>query len=250
MLQGNHKKAIKLLQNLKVEGEQKWLELSLPTLTSNALGCVHLTMGKPETALYHLKLAIDSHGEAVRSEAFRQRHDMLHQVHRNRLVYNTAVCLLHRGQHAAAFSALKALSASPAMAASPHLWLRMAECCIADNVQDGDGFDQVTDPSSVVVTRNSAVKQLGERETRKLILQQQQQQQQQHGQQPKQQGKSSAFGNGSDTDSGGKLSLLQASSCLKKAAYLLTDILLETKPNPIELRVSSSVFALRLGLYR
>ncbi len=145
-LKGNHKKAIKLLQNLKAEVEgapqhqQQLVEQMLPTLVSNAQGCVHLVMGKPEVALYHMKAAMEAHSTALQDLAFRQRPDFLHQVHRNVLAYNTAVCLLHRGDHQCAYTTFKALSVSSLMAASPNLWLRMAECCIAENVQPGDGF--------------------------------------------------------------------------------------------------------------
>ncbi len=197
-LRGNHRKAVKLLlNNVKMDPEEKgswdYLERVLPSLHSNALGCAHLAMGKPEVAIFHFRSAVEMHTEAVlRSDGsnFRQRPDFLHQVHRNEMAYNAATCLLHRGEPSKAFSTFRALSSSPGVAASPHLWLRMAECCIAEdakrNQREGEDFKEIAkapEAKSSSSTSSSLARPVGEGRNRKMVLQQQQQQQQQSQQQ-------------------------------------------------------------------
>lgn len=65
--QGNHKKAMKLL-NLSLSNGKSPVSPLSQSLFQNNLGCVHLMMNKPDIALYHIKNAMEAHLTAVKDD--------------------------------------------------------------------------------------------------------------------------------------------------------------------------------------
>ena len=113
---------------------------------------------------------------------------------------------MHRGEYRIAYDTLHALE--PAMRTSPHLWLHMAECCLGDHTREQDAFKDLLNGTGGKGALPS-IKQVGERENRKLVLQQQKE-------------SAAPKNNKNDLGPADPLTLTNALSCLRKANYLAT----------------------------
>jgi CCR4-NOT transcription complex subunit 10 len=114
------------------------------SLYHNNLGCIHMATGKPNAARYTFNDAINLHNAAIRDDSaglLAARKDYMLRLKNCELVYNLGVNLLHIGQHRESFDTL--MRTSSLLAKSSHLWLHLAECCIAHNSEKRDGFKEL-----------------------------------------------------------------------------------------------------------
>ena len=69
--------------------------------------------------------------QALKSDALKQRRDRLLLHKRAEMAYNLALSKLHAGHHQRAFAELQALTRGRCYGYNPHVWLHLAEACIA-----------------------------------------------------------------------------------------------------------------------
>uniref|UniRef100_A0A8D1GRN7 CCR4-NOT transcription complex subunit 10 n=1 Tax=Sus scrofa TaxID=9823 RepID=A0A8D1GRN7_PIG len=142
-LRGNYRKAVKLLNSSNIAEHPGFMKTGecLRCMFWNNLGCIHFAMSKHNLGIFYFKKALQendnvcaqlSAGSTDPGKKFSGRPMCtLLTNKRYELLYNCGIQLLHIGRPLAAFECL--IEAVQVYHATPRLWLRLAECCIAAN---------------------------------------------------------------------------------------------------------------------
>ncbi|XP_060561318.1 CCR4-NOT transcription complex subunit 10-like, partial [Ruditapes philippinarum] len=141
-LRGNYRKAMKMLGS----GPQMYTDKGecLTVMHYNNLGCIHFHLRKHNLGAFYFRKAIQENENVVRE--MRRSTDQQNRQHGGtkslsgrplhclgmsrhfELMYNMGIQLLHCGKALPAFECL--IEAVQIYQINPHLWLRLAECCI------------------------------------------------------------------------------------------------------------------------
>lgn len=149
-LRGNYRKAMKMLGS----GPQMYTDKGecLTVMHYNNLGCVHFHLRKHNLGAFYFRKAIQENENVVRE--MRRSTDQQNRQHGGanklsgrplhclgmsrhfELMYNMGIQLLHCGKALPAFECL--IEAVQIYQINPHLWLRLAECCIMSYRENND----------------------------------------------------------------------------------------------------------------
>lgn len=153
-LRGNYRKAMKMLGS----GPQMYTDKGecLTVMHYNNLGCIHFHLRKHNLGAFYFRKALQENENVVRE--MRRSTDQQNRQHGGdqgapkslsgrplhclgmsrhfELMYNMGIQLLHCGKAMPAFECL--IEAVQIYQINPHLWLRLAECCIMAYRENND----------------------------------------------------------------------------------------------------------------
>ena len=149
-LRGNYRKSLKLLhsvsksqaeleaQNKPADGSKQKVSPITPAVHNNA-ACIHFSLNNYNAALWYLSRALKAtdmlaHQSAQGSGEVKPGSvpiQMFAHCHKSEMLYNSGLQQLLTGRPAEAFVCFQ--EASVVLFHLPRLWLRLAECCIANH---------------------------------------------------------------------------------------------------------------------
>lgn len=162
----NYRKSIKLLNSCPKTSDYVSGQ-SLAVLYYNNLGCVHLQMKKYNAATFYFTKALQANQKHLVDDAKRKGGGAVRSVladRRHEILYNQGLVLLQVRRCVAAHECFQA--AAQAMQANPLLWLRMAECCVAEHAR----LSEPTCGSKPSLNDSAVGRSMGSGAHRKILL--------------------------------------------------------------------------------
>jgi len=147
-LSNNPKKSLKLLNSWH---RTPSTDVSIPTLYYNNLGCLHFRMRKFHAASFYFTKALQENDAIYASSDKQDR--ILPAYSRDKkaeILYNMGLQLLLTSQPAMAFACFQ--EALLLLYLQPRLWIRLAECCIAEHVLKSRLVHQQQQKSELIKT--------------------------------------------------------------------------------------------------